>query len=315
MSYRTVAVTGISGYFGKMLLPLLDGDPEIERIIGIDQNPPTEGVSSNKLEFHQLDVRDPDLEKVLEGVEALIHMAFKLWRSPDDLDVDAVNIEGSKNVFGAAERRGVRKLIFTGSAVGYGFHPDNPIPLTEESPLRPNPENYYGKAKAICEETLVEMGKRHPEIVITRLRLAAVAGPNAPLKQFEPYAGDTVISISGYDPPAQLLHEEDMATAIYLALKNDLPGVYNVTGDEPRSLREQVEGRGGRVIALPKVLLSPLVWLLWRTGRSVAGPEWLTMSCYPFIMSNEKLKMAGWSPKYSTPETYQALMAAFGLDE
>jgi nucleoside-diphosphate-sugar epimerase len=315
MNHRSIAITGISGYFGQVLLPLLEGDPDIERVIGIDRKPFPNEVPSTKLEFHQLDVRDPGLEKALKDAEVLIHMAFKLWRTPGDDDVDAVNILGSQNVFSIAERLGIRKLIFTSSAVGYGFHPDNPNPLKEEAPLRPNPENYYGKAKAICEENLIEISGRNPEMVITRLRLAAVAGPNAPRKQFEPYTGNTVISILGYDPPAQLLHEEDMASALHLTLKKDLPGVYNAAGDGPRSLREQVEGRGGRVIALPKALLTPLVWLMWRTGKSVAGPEWLTMSCYPFVMSNEKLKMAGWSPKYSTPETYQALVDAFAQDD
>ncbi len=53
---KNVFITGVSGYFGKKLVSLFEQKKSIDKIIGIDINPPS--YSSNKLEFIQHDVRD-----------------------------------------------------------------------------------------------------------------------------------------------------------------------------------------------------------------------------------------------------------------
>ncbi|NIS78634.1 MAG: NAD-dependent epimerase/dehydratase family protein [Anaerolineales bacterium] len=311
MSRRVIAITGISGYLGQLLLPHLEKDPDVERVIGIDVRPPPDASQWDKLTYKQLDTRDAGIEDTFEDSNVLIHMAFKLWRRPGDRDVDAVNIYGSQNVFNAAVRAGVRKLIFTSSTVAYGIHPDNPVPLTEKTPLRPNDELYYSRAKAACERMLAEIEQQNPNMIITILRPTAIAGPNAPRKQLEPYVSDTVIVVRGYDPPGQFLHEDDMIRALLLAIRKDLPGIFNVTSDDPQSLRQSVLTRGGRVISLPLALLRPLLWVMWQTGSSIAGPEWLLLNLYPFVATSEKLRNEGWKPEFTTPQTYHSVVQAF----
>src|SRR4051812_10656617 len=76
----TVAVTGATGDLGALLLPRLEDDPRVERILSIDvARPATQGP---KVEFHRVDLSQPgsetDLEEVLseQGVDALYHLAF-----------------------------------------------------------------------------------------------------------------------------------------------------------------------------------------------------------------------------------------------
>ena len=54
-------------------------------------------------------------------------------------------MNGSVNVFHAAAEGGVRKIVYTSSAVTYGAHPNNPVPLTEDSPLRANLDFSYAR--------------------------------------------------------------------------------------------------------------------------------------------------------------------------
>ncbi|MEJ2551943.1 MAG: hypothetical protein P8Z34_14805 [Anaerolineales bacterium] len=103
-----------------------------------------------------------------------------------------------------------------------------------------------------------------------------------------------------------------MIQALRMAIHNDLPGIYNVTADETQSLRQATQSRGGRVLALPLFIIKPLLWLLWRTGKTIAAPEWILMSLYPFIASNDKLRAEGWKPKYTTPAIYDSIVEAFG---
>lgn len=311
MTARTIAITGVAGYFSRALLPLLETDPDIEQVIGFDIAPPADMESYSKLEFHQMDIRDPGLGDLLDGVDCLMHLAFILMRLPGSSELDDINIHGTQSVIQAAGEKCIPKLIVTGSVVGYGLHPDNPIPLTEESPLRPNPNLYYSRAKAANAAFLDEFTEGHPEMVITRLRPCTVIGPKADPAQMAQMTGKVIPVIRGYDPPYQLLHEEDMASALYWALKEDHPGVFNITSDEPRTLRQLVESRGGRALPLPTWVVRSLLALTWITKASVFAPEWVDLSRYPIVASNEKAKSAGWNPRYSTPEAFLALLAAY----
>jgi nucleoside-diphosphate-sugar epimerase len=248
----------------------------------------------------------------LAGADVLVHLAFVLMRLPgdDEEEIDEINVGGTRAVCQAAARRGVRKLVFSSSVVAYGLHSDNPIPLTEESPLRPNPGLYYSRAKAAIEQYLDAFEAEHPEMIVTRLRPCTVVGPRADPAQMTSLVSPTTVLVRGADPPYQLLHEDDLARALHLVIQRDAPGIYNVTSDEPRTLRELVQPRGGRVVSLPYSVVRGLLWLIWRWGLSVFAPEWTDLSRYSLVASNERLKELGWVPRYTTAEALAALLAA-----
>ncbi len=310
---KSVVITGISGYFGQILLPLLEQDETVERVIGVDRRPLPPDLSTSKLRFYQTDVRGPEMEDLLRGADVVVHLAFTLMRLPGVKSEESVenDVSSARAVFEAAARQGVRKIVFTSSVVAYGLHPDNPVPLTEESPLRPNPGLYYSRAKAAVERYLDRFEQAHREIVVTRLRPCTVVGPHADPAQMASLVSSTTVLVQGVDPPYQLLYEEDMARALYFAIRQDLPGIYNVTSDEPRTLRELVALRRGRALFLPYFVVYALMWALWRIGRSPFAPEWTDLLRYPLVASNEKLKRAGWTPHYTTPAALQMLVGAW----
>ena len=314
MNGKTIVVTGISGYFGQVLLPYLERDAEVDRVIGIDRRPLENDAGGSKLIFHQLDIRDARVEDALVGADVLVHLAFVLMRRPGDREeeIDEINVAGTRAVCQAAVRQGVRKLIFSSSVVAYGLHPDNPIPLTEESPLRPNPGLYYSRAKTAVEHYLDGLEAEHPEMIVTRLRPCTVVGPRADPAQVNSLVSSTIPTVRGADPPYQLLHEEDLARALHLVIRQNAPGTYNVTSDEPRTISQLVQSRDGRVIWLPYSAVRGLMWLMWRMGLSVFAPAWADLSRYSLVASNEKLKGLGWMPRYSTVEALGALLAAAG---
>jgi UDP-glucose 4-epimerase len=178
-------------------------------------------------------------------------------------------------------------------------------------PLRPNEGLYYSRAKAELEHYLEHLATKHPEMTITRLRPCTVVGPTAERAMVASLISNTLIMVKGCNPPYQLVHEEDVASAIHLAIREDLNGAYNVTGSDPVPLKTMVEERGGNAIALPLAVLRPLIWLMWRSGQSVFAPEWLDLSRFPLVASHAKLQAAGWSPQYTTRQAYMSLIEAF----
>ncbi len=313
MEKKTIAVTGISGYFGRLLLPLLEADESVAAILGFDRRPPAAIQPGSKLAFHEVDIRDPGFEPRLKGCDVLVHLAFQVMRLPGMKQIDEVNIKAMRATCEAAARQGVRKLIVTSSVVAYGMRPDNPIPLTEESPLRPNDDLYYGLAKAGNESFLDDFAQIHPEMVVTRLRPCTVVGPRAEPGMMASLIANPAVLVWGYNPPVQLVHEEDVANALHLAIQKDLPGAYNLVSDEPRTLTELIEMRNGRWIALPYFLAKAMMSILWRRGASLFAPEWIELSRYSLVASNARLKAAGWQPRYTTAEAFAALMASLGI--
>lgn len=312
MKPRTLAITGVSGYTGKVLMPLLEDDDGIEKIIGIDIQLPPQEDTWKKLEFHQMDIRDPRIEGIIEGCDALVHLAFILMRSPKDNEIDDINIRGTQNVINLVGRLGIPKLIITSSLVAYGLNADNPIPLTEETPLKPNMNLFYSYAKAANEAFLDTFCQEYPEIIVTRLRPPTIVGPSAVEELMAQVTADVIPVIRGYDPLIQLLHEEDMASALYLAICEDMPGIFIVTSDEPRTIRQLAQLCDARVLPLPRSIIWGMSALLWQLGASPFSPEFIDLlSKYPIIGSSDKLKALGWSPKYTTTEAYLSVRDAF----
>src|SRR5205823_5232508 len=54
----------------------------------------------------------------------------------------------------AAASAGVKRLVYASSVAAYGFHRDNPRPLTEEVPARGTDGHYYSAQKAQVERLL-----------------------------------------------------------------------------------------------------------------------------------------------------------------
>jgi len=311
MGVGTVVVTGISGFVGQVLLPYLEQEAQVERVIGIDLRPPP--VVTGKLTFHRLDIRDPGVDKLLIGADVLVHLAFIMLpsRRHPMAEVKRINVEGTRQLCHLAARQGVRKLVIISSAMAYGLHPDNPIPLTEDSPLRPNPDNHYSWAKGANERFLDTFQAEHPHLLVTRLRPSTIVGPHGPVGQMKPLVGDPAVVIRGADPPYQMLDEEDMARAVHLAISRDLPGVYNVAPDDAPTLRRLAGERGVRVRPLPYGLYRLMLALTWRLGLSAASEEWASLARYPLVLSNEKFKAQGWQPRSTTVQAYARLWDAF----
>jgi nucleoside-diphosphate-sugar epimerase len=300
VSVSVVAVTGIAGYLGQRVLARLEASPDVTRVIGVDLEDPIQGTP--KLEFHQVDARDARLGKIFVGVDTVVHLAFQHDPIRDEEKMRSINIDGMANVLEAAAATGVRKIIYPSSATVYGAHPDNDFPLTEGSPLRANPDFAYAAHKLETERRLDTFRAQHPDIIVTVFRSAIVFGPSVENFVSRLMEAPRITTVRGYEPPLQLVHEDDVASAIALAADKDLPGVYNVAADGWLSSDEVVQLSGKKRVELPEAVAFSMAERLWRTGLTTAPPGELHYLMHPWVVDNSKLRAAGWSPQYSNRE-------------
>jgi UDP-glucose 4-epimerase len=289
-----VAVTGVAGSLGRLLVDLLADDPGVERIVGIDIAEPAGG--SPKLEFHTMDVGDARLAKVLPDADAVVHLAFVSDQMRDEDRMREINVGGTQNMLEAAGAAGVRKVVHLSSATVYGAHPDNGFPLTEDSPLRAGPDFAYPWHKLEAERMVEAFVEDHPEAVVTVLRPAITFGPGAENFLTRWLEAPRLMAVKGYEPPMQFVHEEDVASALGFAVKADLPGAYNVAPDGWMGADEILERSGKKRVELPEAVAFSLAERMWRIGLSEGPPGELTFLMHPWVVDNARLRSAGWRP-------------------
>lgn len=304
---RHILITGVSGYFGMKLVSFFEEKAEVERITGIDVKPPES--HSGKLTFIRRDVRD-DLMDIFRdrGIDCVIHAAYILPPIHDAGLMEDININGTKNILSAAARSGVKQILDCSSTTAYGFHPDNPPLLTEESPLRGNEDFTYAKNKRELEGWAREFEQANPDVSLIVVRPCFVVGPGF-TNPMAKHLCKKICIMPWKTEPLQFIHEDDLVDIMYLLLKKDKSGVFNLTADGTMSFEEMISLLGGWPLKIPIGLLWPLNNLMWvlRVSFITEFPSpCLNLMRYPWIASNSKIKRElGYSFKYTTKTAFE----------
>ncbi|HEX2241578.1 MAG TPA: NAD-dependent epimerase/dehydratase family protein [Actinomycetota bacterium] len=305
---KTIAVTGASGYIASRLIERLCSQERVERVLGFDVVPPS--VFHTKFLFDTLDVRDAALEARLAGVDTLIHLAFVMDPIRDEAAMRDINVNGSQNAFNCAGRAGVKKVIYTSSAVVYGAHPDNDVPLTEESPLRANLDFSYSAHKLEVEYVVREFRSEFPKVKVAIFRPAIVMGPHVDNAWSHFLEVPLAVGVAGYSPPFQFVHEDDVADALLFAtIEKDLDGPYNLAAPGWLETDEVLELIKKRRVDLPEPIAFAFTDRLWSAGVGEAPAGMLHYVMHPWVTSVDKLRAAGFEAKHSNRDALKAAVA------
>jgi len=330
----TVAVTGPTGTFGFGLIPLLEADERVERIVGIARRPFDPSAHGwSKLDYRRGDVRDPDaLRDAFAGADVVVHLAFMITGTASRQTIRAINVEGTLSAFAAAAAAGAKRFVYASSVAAYGFHPDNPIGMTEDWPVRPAARLFYAQEKAELEQLLGEQAQEHPELGLYMLRPPIVLGPHAvgakdalpgPLAAA---AGRMLeiakrlpvpIPVPAPDLPMQFIHEDDVGQALLECVVGaGPPGAYNIAADGVLTVADVIRELGLTPVPVPAGLASGAA----RAAAAIPplpflppATEWVEAATHPAIMDTTKARRElGWEPKYTALEALRATLPAAG---
>jgi nucleoside-diphosphate-sugar epimerase len=302
-----VAVTGAAGRVGTRLLRLLCADPEVERVVALDVSGAPREAAVDKVEYHRVDVAAADLAALFDGVDSVVHLAFVSDTERRRKRGAWVNVDGTRRVLQAAAEANVAQVVLLSSSTVYGAWPNNPVPITEDASLRPNPEFAYAVQRAQAESLLAAWidaapGRRAP--VLRPVTALAEDGSNWIASSL---AAAAAIRAGDDDPPKQFVHLDDLAAAVDLARREHLDGPFNVApdgwiaGDTVRALA----GSTPR-LALPPRFAAWWAGLRWRFQRGPIPPGLLPYTEQPVLVSNDRLVAAGWLPRWTNEEAYVA---------
>jgi nucleoside-diphosphate-sugar epimerase len=327
---RTVALVGALHPAARELALALEDDPEVERVLGLSRHEPP--LLGPKFEFVQAGPGDPAFAEALAGVDTLV--LFPLIDAADRNEEGrrARVLEGTRRSLEAAA--GAATVVLWSSGVVYGAHPDNPVPIPETQPPRPNPEFPAAGILAESEQVALAAGESRDLTESERVALEATPGDGSPEGSGEPQGGAQVgrsvvvlrgagvwapawgtflarslmapamVGVRGQDPPLQALAPADAVSALVLATSGRLQGVYNVAPDDWVGAKEAARAAGRRRLEVPQRVAQSTTERLWQAGMSAATAGELAFQTHPWVLDNARLRSAGWAPTRSSAEAF-----------
>jgi UDP-glucose 4-epimerase len=329
----TVAVTGPTGEIGQAMVGALERSRAVGRILGMARSPFDPATRGwKKVSYRRGDVLDQEaVEALVADADVVVHLAFMIIGGASESR--EINLVGSRNVFEAAVAARVQRLVYASSVAAYGFHRDNPQPLTEDVPARGTAAHYYSAQKAEVEALLARTlaGSTTAAYV---LRPCIVAGPQAPLlidslpytQISERLPAPVLAMLEGVSilrpvlpdagVPFQLVHHDDVAGAMRAAvLGRGAPGVYNLAGPGEMTVKQLASELGWYSIPVPELAVDAVADMVARLGFLPAQAQWIAALREPVIMSTAKARRElGWRPRHTALETLRETISATRLD-
>lgn len=300
-----VLVTGATGNVGTSVIERLLSDPQIEEIVGVARRKPVGAFP--RVRWVTADISKDDLTDHLQGIDAVIHLAWQLQPSHDVQALAQTNVMGGRRVCEASARAGVPALLVASSVGAYA-----PAPRDERQDESWStagiPSSSYSRQKAALERALDLLEMRYRNLRLVRFRPALIfkreaagdilrlfLGPWVPRRIFDPRWCPAVPKSP--DLRFQCVHSLDVGEAFRLALHREVRGAFNLAAEpviDSRVLAELLHAR--RVPVSPKVLRA-LTALGWHLGILKSEPGWIDLAFSVPLMSCERAhRELGWAP-------------------
>ncbi|MEA3184440.1 MAG: UDP-glucose 4-epimerase [Ilumatobacteraceae bacterium] len=262
MRGQRVLVSGMGGELGSLVASMLEDQPWVGPILGIDIDPPRRRL--HRSEFHRIDPRDR--HRIVELVtrfdpHVLVHLA--VWepdaRAGTTLAKRLTCESATSIISAAAECPSLQAIVVRSGTEIYGRGRGALTRPDEDSPTHPTSE--YGRMVAAIEATAQTVGDR-VGVAVSALRLAPVLGPHVPsplgraLRQ--PVVPFSVLADSAF----AVTIDSDAARAFVAAAEQRPQGPLNVVGPGAITTMQAI-WRGRR---LPLPLFGPE----WRIARHVS---------------------------------------------
>jgi nucleoside-diphosphate-sugar epimerase len=255
----------------------------------------------------RVDLERADLVSAFQGADVVVHLAHTVTPEVSTLDDGTRDLDIAQRVLDAAAEAGVRHAVIMSSSMVYGAWENNSVPLTEDAPIRPNPEFVYAVHLAELERRALDWRADHPASSLTILRPAVVVADEARSKLADLLRSVGTIRTTEGDPPVQFVHADDLAAAVVVTARAEVDGVVNVAPDGwiPPETYMALASTAPRP-RVSKWLATAVASMRWRFGFKAGPPGLVPYTVYPWVVANDRLRALGWTAANSNEEAFVA---------
>ncbi len=306
---RRVLVTGADTFWGGRVIQTLEGDGDIEVLLGLGTRVPA--VTFERAEFVRADQTYSILSRIVRAtqVDTVIH-TFMIVDSTQASarTIHEVNVIGTMNLLAAAGApdSSVRQLVVKSSGLVYGSTGTDPATFTEETPRMRAPRTDVERSLVEAEGLVHDFAEDNPATVVAILRFANVLGSDIVTAITKNLSRPICPCILGFDPLVQFVEEDDVVRALEFVTQHRLPGTYNVAGPGRLPWSEVAAICGTRLFPLPPVRPSLAIAPLVGLGLFGFPPELEALLRYGRGMDTSRLVAAGFEYRYSSAGAVQS---------
>ena len=284
-----ILITGVAGFIGSNLADLLIKNNF--DVVGIDNL--SYGVSEQipkGVVFHQEDIRDEKIHNLFSEVEYVFHLAAKnsiIDCENDPIETSDINVNGTINVFNAALKKNVKKVIYAESSAVYEGSKNLP---SKESDVSPN--SVYAKSKMATNRIANEYSKSKG-LVTTGLRYFNVYGPKQDYRRtIPPVFSAFIINLLKGKQPTIFGDGSKKRDFIYVDDVND----FHLMCIENSDTNNEVFNIGSGKNYSIKYIYKEIKKILQSDINPIFGKN-LDFEAYENLANIDKAKKLGWNPK------------------
>lgn len=311
-----VLVTGLSTFWGGKLAAALEQRDDVDVVVGVDTQDPR--VPLERTEFVRSDTSYSILERIVRATEVdtilHTHLIVDSTTAPGRV-VHEINVIGTMNLLAAAGAAGssVRKVVVKSSGYVYGADRADPYFFREDHSRTAPARTGVERSLLEVEGFLRDFAEENPHVNVTLLRFCNVLGDELDTPFAQALRLPIVPEILGFDPRLQFVHEDDVVGALLYATTHDVPGVFNVAGDDVLPWSEVCAMVGKRRVAMPPVATTWAAEPLRMLGLVHLPPELLALLRFGRGLDNTRFKRAGFRYRHTTAGTVEAFARGLRL--
>ncbi len=312
---KRVVVTGARGSVGRRVVAQIAGQHLGVSVVAVDRHAmaaPFGAMTTRQVDL--ADLAEADLVDVFAGADSVVHLATSVTAGTTNPTEVAQEIALLHRLLDALSAADVPHLVMVTSAMVYGAWPDNPVPLTEDSPIRPNPDFDWAVQRRRLEVMAMRWGQASQASghgsqaggrSVTVLRPAAVVAEGRLGQLADTLRAARSGVVADGDPPVQYLHADDLAAAVVTAVSTRYNGALNVAPDGwiPPDTLAELEGPQPR-LRMSSHFVRVVSALRWRTGLAPTPPGVVPYTACPWVVASDRLRALGWSAAYSNEEAW-----------
>src|SRR4029077_2427321 len=137
---------------------------------------------------------------------------------------------------------------------------------------------------------LARFGERSDGSTVTILRCAPIVGPTVSSFVTKYLSRRVVMTMMGFDPLLQFVHEVDAIAAFKLAVDRDVPGTFNIVGDGVLPLSTVIKLAGRVALPVPHPIAEPVGGMAWVAQIAEAPPSFFKYLRFLCVADGQKAR-------------------------
>lgn len=329
-----VAVTGASGNLGTALLRRLTAPGSgVAEVRGLARRQPPDTAPYDGVQWHLADLGETrsehELTRFLDGVDAVVHLAWAIQPGRQPERLHRVNVDGTRRLARAAAAAGVAHFVQLSSLGAYAAGAGD-REVGEDWPTTGIPSSQYSRDKSQAELVVREQLGSREGTTLTVVRPTLVLQPDASSEIGRYFLGPLLFGAARLLPgsvarllplplPAlkvQVVHADDVADALVRILDRRAAGPFNIAAGPTFDADGLARALGTVRVPVPAFVVRAGLSAAFHAHVVPTEPGWLDLGLQaPALDTGRARRLLDWSPAYAGDDVLRQFVAALGDGE